>query len=149
MHSSSRLRTIQSCAPSLSVGQSVPPSLMMVEDRAATSIRHCPAWIPSQHVTLKHYESFTSTSHQLECSRHPFINIQHTIFIKFQTFRKILNIISSSDGLFENSKYDMRSLLSVNCMSQPVQLKGCPVLFKFTTQTPPVLLTRSEVFLPA
>ena len=74
----------------------------------------------------------TSHSHQLECSRHPFINIQHTIFIKFQTFRKILNIISSSDGLFENSKYDIRSLLSVNCMSQPVQLKGCPVLLKFT-----------------
>ena len=82
----------------------------------------------------------TSHSHQLECSRHPFINIQHTIFIKFQTFRKILNIISSSDGLFENSKYDIRSLLSVNCMSQPVQLKGCPVLLKFTVLL--VLLTR-------
>ena len=84
----------------------------------------------------------TSHSHQLECSRHPFINIQHTIFIKFQTFGKILNIISSSDGLFENSKYDIRSLLSVNCMSQPVQLKGCPVLLKFTSLTQPVLLTR-------
>ena len=78
----------------------------------------------------------TSHSHQLECSRHPFINIQHTIFIKFQTFRKILNIISSSDGLFENSKYDIGSLLSVNCMSQPVQLKGCPVLLKFTYSDP-------------
>ena len=78
----------------------------------------------------------TSHSHQLECSRHPFINIQHTIFIKFQTFRKILNIIRSSDGLFENSKYDIGSLLSVNCMSQPVQLKGCPVLLKFTYSDP-------------
>ena len=82
----------------------------------------------------------TSHSHQLECSRHPFINIQHTIFIKFQTFRKILNIISSSDGLFENPKYGIRSLLSVNCMSQPVQLKGCPVLLEFTVLL--VLLTR-------
>ena len=133
MHSSSQGR--EQYQPAL---VSPLPWLMMVEDRAATSIRHCPAWIqPSMW-----QRRITSHSHQLECSRHPFINIQHTIFIKFQTFRKILNIISSSDGLFENSKYDIRSLLSVNCMSQPVQLKGCPVLLKFTSLTQPVLLTR-------
>ena len=112
-----------------SVSPSLPP-LMMVEDRAATSIRHCPAWIPSQHVTLTYYKSFTSTSHQLECSRPPFIKLKHTIFIKFQTFGKILNIISSWWIVWEFKVWHGIVFLCQLCV--PVQLKGCPVLVKCT-----------------